>query len=161
MEAYMKNIIKLLISIIICQAAGLIGSFFTRPNIPTWYAALKKPSIASPNWVFAPVWTILFLLMGIALYLIWRQGLNNPSVRSAFIIFILQLIINILWSVIFFYFMFPLGGFVIIIALWLLILLTIIHFYSISRAAGILLMPYLLWVSFASVLNFMLWRLNI
>lgn len=157
----MKNIIKLLISIIICQAAGIIGSFFTRPNIPTWYATLKKPGIAPPNWVFAPVWTILFLLMAIALYLIWRQGLNNPSVRTAFMVFILQLIINILWSVIFFYFMFPLGGFVVIIALWLLILVTVIHFYNISRVAGILLLPYLLWVSFASVLNFMLWRLNI
>ena len=157
----MKNIIKLLVSIVICQAAGIIGSIFTTPNITTWYATLKKPAFAPPNWLFAPVWTMLFLLMGIALYLVWRRGLNNEPVRTAFIIFILQLIINILWSVMFFYFMFPLGGFVMIIALWLLILLTIIHFINISRAAGILLLPYLLWVSFASILNFMLWRLNL
>jgi len=157
----MKNIIKLLISIVICQVAGFIGSIFTTPNIPTWYAMIKKPAFAPPNWIFAPVWTTLFLLMGIALYLVWRHGLNNLPVRTAFIIFILQLLINILWSVMFFYFMFPLGGFVVIIALWLLILLTIIHFINISRAAGILLLPYLLWVSFASILNFMLWRLNI
>jgi len=157
----MKNIIKLLISIVICQVAGFIGSIFTTPNIPTWYAMIKKPAFAPPNWIFAPVWTTLFLLMGIALYLVWRKGLNNLPVRTAFTIFILQLIVNILWSMMFFYFMFPLGGFVVIIALWLLILLTIIHFINISRVAGILLIPYLLWVSFASVLNFMLWRLNL
>jgi tryptophan-rich sensory protein len=157
----MKDILKLLVSVVICQAAGFIGSIFTTPNIPTWYAMLKKPAFAPPNWLFAPVWTTLFLLMGIALFLIWRKGLNNQPVRTAFTIFILQLIVNILWSMMFFYFMFPLGGFVVIIALWLLILLTIIHFINISRVAGILLIPYLLWVSFASVLNFMLWRLNI
>ncbi len=156
----MKDIIKLLISIIVCQAAGFIGSIFTTPNIPTWYATLRKPSFTPPNWLFAPVWTILFLLMGISVYLVWRYGLSNSQVRIALLIFIVQLVVNILWSLVFFGLKAPLAGFFVIIALWLLILLTIIHFSNISITAGILLIPYILWVSFASVLNFMLWRLN-
>ncbi|MEO0092508.1 MAG: TspO/MBR family protein [candidate division WOR-3 bacterium] len=156
----MKDIIKLLISIIVCQAAGFIGSIFTTPNIPTWYATLRKPSFTPPNWLFAPVWTILFLLMGISAYLVWRYGLSNSQVRIALLIFIVQLVVNILWSLVFFGLKAPLAGFFVIIALWLLILLTIIHFSNISITAGILLIPYILWVSFASVLNFMLWRLN-
>ncbi|MCX7784825.1 MAG: tryptophan-rich sensory protein [candidate division WOR-3 bacterium] len=156
----MKDIIKLLISIIVCQGAGFVGSIFTTPNIPVWYATLKKPSITPPNWLFAPVWTILFLLMGISAYLVWRYDLANPRVRIALIIFIIQLIVNISWSLVFFGLKSPSAGFFVIIALWLLILLTIIHFTNISIAAGILLIPYILWVSFASVLNFMLWQLN-
>jgi tryptophan-rich sensory protein len=156
----MKDIIKLLISIIICEAAGIIGSLFTTPNIPTWYATFKKPGFAPPNWLFAPVWTILFLLMGIALYLVWRQGWNNPPVKSAMIIFIVQLVVNILWSAVFFGLKSPLAGFFVIVALWFLIILTIILFTNVSKVAGILLVPYLLWVSFASVLNFMLYKLN-
>ncbi len=156
----MKDIAKLLISIIICQAAGFIGSLFTTPNIPTWYATLKKPGFAPPNWLFAPAWTILFLLIGIALYLVWRQGWNNPPVKSAMIIFIVHLVVNILWSVVFFGLKSPLAGFFVIVTLWFLILLTIIYFTNVSKTAGILLIPYIVWVSFASVLNFMLYKLN-
>ena len=157
----MKDITKLLVSIIVCLAAGFIGSIFTNANIPTWYAALKKPSFAPPNWVFAPVWTILFVLMGIAAYLVWRQGFHTPTVKTALIIFIVQLIFNMLWSLVFFTLKSPLFGFVVIIILWLLILFTIVYFSNISKIAGILLVPYIVWVSFASILNFMLWRLNI
>jgi len=157
----MKDIVKLLVSVVVCLAAGFIGSIFTNANIPTWYAALKKPSFAPPNWVFAPVWTVLFVLMGIAAYLVWRQGLSNPAVKTALIIFIVQLIFNMLWSLVFFTLKSPLFGFVVIIILWLLILFTIIYFFNISKVAGILLIPYIVWVSFASILNFMLWRLNI
>jgi len=156
----MKDIVKLLISIIICQAVGFIGSLFTTPNIPTWYATLKKPGIAPPNWLFAPVWTTLFVLMGISAYLVWRHGWNNQVVRTALIVFIIQLILNILWSLVFFTLKSPLFGFIVIIILWLLILITLIYFYNISIPAGILLIPYILWVSFASVLNFMLYKLN-
>jgi benzodiazapine receptor len=156
----MKDIVRLLISIIICQAAGFIGSIFTTPNIPTWYKTLQKPNIAPPNWVFAPVWTLLFLLMGIALYLVWRQGWNTPAVRIAMIIFFIHLIVNILWSAVFFGLHAPLAGFFVIIALWFLIILTIIYFSSVSKTAGLILLPYILWVSFASVLNFMLYKLN-
>ncbi len=157
----MKDIVKLLVSVIACLVAGFIGSIFTNANISTWFAALKKPSFAPPNWVFAPVWTALFVLMGIAAYLVWRQGLSNPAVKTALIIFIVQLIFNMLWSLTFFTLKSPLFGFVVIIILWLLILFTIIYFSNISKIAGILLIPYIVWVSFASILNFMLWRLNI
>jgi tryptophan-rich sensory protein len=156
----MKDIVKLLLSIVICQAAGIIGSFFTTPNIPTWYKALNKPPFAPPNWVFAPVWTILFLLMGIALYLVWKQGWSAPGVRMAMIIFFIHLVVNILWSAVFFGLRAPLAGFFVIVALWFLIILTIIYFSNISKTAGILLIPYIVWVSFASVLNFMLYKLN-
>ena len=157
----MKDITKLLISVVISLSAGFIGSIFTNPNIETWYATIKKPSIAPPDWVFAPVWTILFLLMGIAAYLVWRQGWSNPQVRTAVVIFLIHLIVNILWSAVFFGLRAPMAAFFVIIALWLLILVIIILFANITVTAGILLIPYLLWVSFASVLNFMLWRLNI
>ena len=157
----MKDIVKLLVSVIVCLAAGFIGSIFTNASIPTWYAALKKPSFAPPNWVFAPVWTALFVLMGIAAYLVWRHGLNTPIVKTALIIFIVQLIFNMLWSLVFFALKSPLFGFVVIIILWFLILATIIYFSNVSKLAGILLVPYIAWVSFATILNFMLWRLNI
>ncbi len=156
----MKDIVKLLTSIVICQAAGIIGSLFTMPNIPTWYRSLTKPAFAPPNWIFAPVWTMLFLLMGIALYLVWKQGWNTPAVRGAMILFFVHLVVNILWSAVFFGLRAPLAGFFVIIALWFLILLTMINFSNVSKPAGILLIPYISWVSFASILNFMIYRLN-
>lgn len=156
----MKDIVRLLMSIVICQTAGIVGSFFTTPNIPTWYKTLQKPAFAPPNWLFAPVWTILFLLMGIALYLVWKQGWSLPSVRTAMTIFFIHLLVNILWSGVFFGLRSPLAGFFVIIALWFLIILTIIYFSNVSKTAGILLIPYILWVSFASVLNFMIYKLN-
>jgi translocator protein len=154
------EILKLAISIIICLAAGFIGSIFTNRSIPTWYAALKKPSFNPPDWLFGPAWTILFILMGIALFLVWRKGLNLQPVKIALIIFIVQLILNILWSFLFFAQRAPLAGFIEIILLWIMILITILVFYPISKPAGLLLLPYILWVSFASILNFSLWRLN-
>lgn len=157
----MKDIIKLSASIIICLGAGFVGSIFTNPKIDTWYATIKKPAITPPDWVFAPVWTTLFILMGIAFYLVWRAGWSNPKVRTAMVIFLVQLIFNMLWSAVFFGLKAPLAAFFIIIALWLLILLTIILFAKVNKIAGVLLMPYILWVSFASVLNYKLWRLNI
>lgn len=154
------EILKLAISIIICLAAGFIGSIFTNRQIPTWYAALEKPSFSPPNWLFGPVWTALFILMGISLFLVWRNGLSQPSVKIALIIFIVQLLLNILWSFLFFTLRSPLTSFIEIILLWILILITILVFYPISKTAGILLLPYILWVSFASILNFSIWRLN-
>ncbi len=154
------NIIKLLSSIVICQAAGVIGSLFTTPSIPTWYASIEKPSFTPPNGVFGPVWITLFLLMGIALFLVWREGLGDRRVRSAFIIFMVQLILNVLWSVAFFGMRSPLAGLVVIIVLWAAILLTVINFFGISRVAGALLVPYIAWVSYAAVLNGALYILN-
>ncbi len=144
-----------------CQMAGVIGSIFTTPAIPTWYANINKPSFRPPNWVFAPVWTILFLLMGIALFLVLRKGLKNKNVKIAFFFFIFHLVLNTLWSILFFGLESPFAAFIEIIFLWASILVSIILFLQISRIAGYLLIPYLLWVSFASVLNFTIWRLNI
>ena len=154
------DILKLVLSIIICLGAGFIGSIFTTPAIPTWYATLKRPPFAPPNWLFAPVWTTLFVLMGISAFLVWRRGLNDPQVKIALGIFIVQLILNALWSVMFFGLRSPLAGLIDIAILWIAILLTILNFFKISTAAGLLLIPYILWVSFAAVLNFSIWRLN-
>lgn len=156
----MKNITKLIVSIIICQLAGFIGSVFTTPSISTWYSTLTKPSFNPPNWIFAPVWTTLFLLMGISLFLVWREGKRKPGVRIAIIIFSIQLILNILWSFLFFGLKLPIAGFFEIILLWVAILITILEFYRISILSGILMIPYILWVSFATFLNFTLWKLN-
>ena len=154
------NIIKLLISIIVCECAGLIGSIFTTSAIPTWYASLQKPAFTPPNWLFTPAWTTLFLLMGIAAFIIWRKGLDDRQVRTALIIFAIQLVLNILWSIAFFGMEAPLYGLIVIILLWFAILITILSFWKISSAAAWLLVPYILWVSFATALNTSIWLLN-
>ena len=156
----MSNTLKLILSIIICQAAGLIGTIFTMDSIPTWYAALNKPSFNPPNWLFGPVWTVLYLMMGISLFIVWKEDLKNKIVKSAFIIFMIQLFLNTIWSVVFFGMQSISGGLIIIVLLWLMILFTIIKFMKISRVAGILLIPYLLWVSFATFLNYSIFQLN-
>jgi len=155
-----RDIIKLVISIVACQCAGIIGSIFTTPAIPIWYATLQKPPFAPPNWLFAPAWITLYLLMAIAAFLIWRKGLEQKEVKSALVIFLVQLVLNALWSVVFFGLQSPLYGVVVIVALWVVILLTILRFFKLSTAAGALLLPYILWVSFAAVLNVSIWVLN-
>lgn len=155
-----NNYIKLIICLVVVQLAGVIGSLFTIPAIPTWFATLSKPSFSPPNWIFAPVWTILFLMMGVAAFLVWRSGWQKKNVKIALIIFCIQLVLNTFWSIIFFGWQNPQAAFVEIIFLWLAILTTLIIFAKVSRAAAWLLVPYLLWVSFASVLNFSLWQLN-
>jgi tryptophan-rich sensory protein len=156
----LKLILKLVACIALCEGAGLIGAIFTTPAISTWYATLKKPSFQPPNWLFAPAWTLLFLLMGIALYLIWNKGLPFAQVRTAVIFFAIQLALNILWSVLFFGAKLPLAGLIEIALLWVAILLTILRFWPLSRPAGILLLPYILWVSFATALNAAIVLLN-
>ncbi len=150
---------KLLVSLIVCQLAGVLGSIFTTPAIPTWYKTLNKPSFTPPNWIFSPVWISLFVLMGISLFLVWRRQ-GQPYVRAALIFFFAQLILNTLWSVAFFGLKSPLLGLIDIVLLWFAILITILAFFKVSRWAGGLLLPYLLWVSFAALLNFSLWTLN-
>ena len=156
----LKDIFKLLISIIACQCAGVIGSIFTMSTIPTWYATLQKPLFTPPNWLFAPAWGTLYLLMGISAFIVWRRGLNNLLVKRALIVFLIQLVLNALWSVVFFGLESPLYGIVVIIALWLAILFTMLKFFKVSSVAAVLLLPYLLWVSFATVLNISIWVLN-
>ncbi|HET6477981.1 MAG TPA: TspO/MBR family protein, partial [Dehalococcoidales bacterium] len=111
------NILKFIISIVVCQCAGIIGSVFTTPAIPTWYATLQKPVFTPPNWLFAPAWITLYLLMGVAAFLIWRIGLDDRRVRVALSIFLIQLVLNALWSVVFFGLQSPLYGFIVIVLL--------------------------------------------
>jgi len=152
--------IRLIVAAAICQMAAILGSVFTTPAIPTWYAGLRKPDLAPPNWVFAPVWTMLYLLMGISLFLIWNVGLERREVRRSVVIFGVQLALNILWSYLFFGLQSTLLGLIRIVALWMMIVLTVTSFLKVSKKAALLLVPYLLWVSFASYLNYSLWILN-
>jgi tryptophan-rich sensory protein len=148
---------RLISSIIICQLAGIIGSIFTVSSVSSWYATLNKPFFNPPSWVFGPVWTLLYLLMGISLYLIWN---NKKRTKKALLIFGIQLILNSLWSILFFGLQSPLLAFIEIIFLWSAILLSIIYFYRISKVAAYLLVPYILWVSFAAILNLSIFILN-
>lgn len=156
----MNNYLLLAICIIACLVIGFLGSFFTVTGPDSWYESINKPSFNPPNWIFGPVWTFLYILMGISLYLVLRQGLSNPVVRTALLIFGAQLFLNLLWSALFFGLQSPLFAFIEIIILWAFILLAIINFYPLSRPAAYLLVPYILWVSFAAVLNFSIMRLN-
>lgn len=155
-----RDIWKLVVSIVACLAAGAIGSIFTRQAIPNWYATLDKPAFNPPNWVFTPVWTLLYILMGVAAFLVWRKGWGSRQVKIALVAFLVQLILNALWSVAFFGLESPLYGLIVIAVLWLSILFTTLSFYRISRVAGGLMLPYLLWVTFAAVLNESIWLLN-
>jgi tryptophan-rich sensory protein len=128
--------------------------------VPTWYAKIQKPEFNPPNWVFAPVWFTLYLMMGISSYLIWIKGIEKKSVKISLIIFLFQLILNALWTFLFFGLHSPFFAFIDIIALWIVILLVIVNFYKLSKTAGILLIPYILWVSFAGVLNYYIFVLN-
>lgn len=155
-----SDVVKLVAAILICQAAGGIGAIATASSVSGWYSTLNKPSFNPPNWVFGPVWTTLYTMMGIAVWMVWNKGISNPTVRMAVILFAIQLVLNSLWTFIFFYFHLTGWAFVEIIILLAAILLTTIWFFRISTASGILMLPYIAWVSFASVLNFSLWWLN-
>lgn len=155
-----NNIFKLIIAIAVSELAGVVGSFFTVSAIPTWYAALEKPALNPPGWVFGPVWGILYLLMGVAAFLVWRKGWERKEIKTALCVFVAQLFLNTIWSIIFFGLRNPDWALVNIIALWLAIIWTIIVFYKISKPAAYLLVPYILWVSFASYLNYAIWVLN-
>jgi len=154
-----NNFFKLVIAIVVSELAGVIGSVFTVSAIPTWYAGLVKPALNPPSWVFGPVWTALYALMGIAAFLIWKNH-TATSKNMAYRFFFIQLILNVVWSIIFFYHHNIGGAFIEIIVLWLAILATIIAFAKISKPAAWLLVPYILWVSFAGYLNFSIWQLN-
>ncbi|HAX48290.1 MAG TPA: tryptophan-rich sensory protein [Ignavibacteria bacterium] len=156
----MKKIIKLVVSIVVCQLAGVIGSIFTVSNINTWYIDLSKPLLNPPNWVFGPVWITLYFLMGIALFLVWNKGLDSRFSKNAFILFIVQLVFNAMWSIVFFGLHQLLISVFVIIILWLLIFVNIVQFGKISKPAAYLLLPYILWVSFASYLNIAIYILN-
>ncbi len=155
-----REIVNLIVCIVVCQAAGIIGSLFTVSSIPTWYASLNKPFFTPPNFVFGPVWITLYTLMGISLFLIIRDGWNQPEKRRGLYFFGAQLFLNALWSILFFGLQSPLLGVVGIIPMWIIILLTILEFRKISRVAAWLLVPYICWVTIATALNISVWLLN-
>lgn len=150
-----RNLAKLILSIAICEGAGLIGSVFTISAIPNWYITLNKPTFSPPNFLFGPVWTTLYLLMGISLYLIWEK--KNKNVLN---IFWIHLFFNATWSIMFFGLRNPLFGLINILILWILIVIVIYKFWKINKTAGLLLLPYLVWVSFATYLNYSIWIIN-
>lgn len=157
----MNKKLKLFISLIIPQLAAVVGSVFTARSVSTWYTTIVRPEWNPPSWIFGPVWTTLFILMGIALYLVWtREGVSEALKKRAYNIFGAQLVLNILWSVAFFGLQNPGLALFVIALLWLMILLNILIFRKISRTAERLLWPYLAWVSFATYLNYAIWILN-
>jgi tryptophan-rich sensory protein len=151
---------KLLTSLLLCQLAGAIGAVFTASSVENWFPLLEKPFFSPPPWVFSPVWILLYTLMGISLYIVWEKGLQQREVKIGLLIFGIQLGLNIIWSYLFFGLRSPYYAFIEIILLWFAILLTIIQFRNISKTASYLLLPYILWVSFAMLLNHSLWILN-
>lgn len=154
-----KKVITLFISIIIAQLAGAVGSVFTAPSIQGWYAFLEKPFFSPPNWLFAPAWITLYTLMGIAAFFIWQKK-GELGVKSALKLYGVHLVFNALWSIIFFGLKNPGLAFIEILILWVLIVVVACKFYKIQKLAGLLFIPYILWVTFATVLNFSIWQLN-
>lgn len=155
-----KQAVRLLVSILVCLSAGAVGSIFTRTSIAEWYEFLNKPVFTPPNWVFSPIWIILYVLMGVSASFVWEKGIALSEVKRTLGVFILQLALNALWSAVFFGTRSIAGGLVVIILLWLAIIWTIIRFSSISKTAAVLLIPYITWVSFALMLNVSLAILN-
>ena len=167
--SYWKDSLRLGISIAIPLMAGVIGSIFTSESVSTWYQTIEKPSFSPPNWLFGPVWTTLYVLMGISLFLVWRATTSTTITFTkdrhtrriaAFITFGSQLILNVLWSFLFFGLRSPQLAFVEIIILLISIIATIVIFSKISKLAAILMVPYAGWVTFASFLNLQIWLLN-
>jgi len=154
------DLARLVISIVLCQSAGVIGSIFTARSVSTWYPTLRRPFFNPPSWVFGPVWITLYLLMGISLFLVWRKGVGTAQVRVAIVAFAVQLILNAAWSGAFFGLRSPLAGLIVILLLWVAISVTIVLFRQISALASLILIPYIAWVSFAAILNASIYALN-
>ncbi len=150
---------KLFVSLLTTLAVGGIAGFATATAIDTWYVHLNKPSFNPPNWLFAPVWTVLYIMMGIALYLIWKLP-SSQKRNTAMVVFFIQLLLNFLWSLIFFNMHETGYALVDIVLLLSMILTTIFYFRPLSKTAALMLVPYSLWVSFATVLNYSIWYLN-
>ena len=154
------NYKRLFISLFFPQLAGWLGAIFTTSAIPVWYAALEKPSFSPPNWLFGPVWFLLYVLMGLSVYLIWQKADRNNKAKSAMSLFWIHLVFNFSWSYVFFGLKSPGMALINILILWGMILMLTHNFWSIDRRSSYLLIPYLAWVSFATVLNAAVWWLN-
>lgn len=144
----------------VCLAIGFLSSIATQSSVNDWYLTLNKPTFTPPSWLFAPVWTALYILMGIAAGMVWAKGYHHIWVKTALYHFVFQLLLNALWSIVFFGLKSPLLGLVVILALLTMIILTIKWFKVISKSAAFMMIPYLLWVAFASALNYKIWELN-
>ncbi len=155
-----KNLVALVVFVIISFSAGMIGNIFTSDVSFEIYKNLVKPNFAPPSWIFEPIWTTLYLLIGVAAFLIWREGANK-NVVLAMTMFFVQLFLNAIWTPVFFGFGERLIAFYVIIVLWVIVLITTIFFFGIKKVAGYLFLVYLLWISFALVLNYSIWRLNV
>lgn len=149
----------LLLWVVLCLAAGGLGGLVTTPAIPTWYAQLEKPTWTPPDWLFGPAWTTLYLLMAVAAWLVWRRG-GFAAQRRPLTVFLVQLALNAAWSFLFFGLRNPGLALAEIVVLWVMIVATLLAFRRVSTVAALLLVPYLLWVTFAAALNFEVWRLN-
>lgn len=158
-RSILSQVVALVGAIVLCVGIGVVGALFTTPQIPTWYAGIAKPSWTPPNWLFGPVWTTLYVLMAISAWLVWRRE-RLSTAWPALAAFGIQLLLNAIWSPIFFGLESPQLGLIVIVLLWLMIGVTIYLFRPRSLAAALLLIPYLAWVSYASCLNFAIWRLN-
>lgn len=156
----MNNTLKLIIAVAIPLVVGGTSGFFTVTGVESWYQAINKPSWNPPNWVFGPVWTSLYILMGVALFLVWKADTSAELKKIAVGLFAIQLLLNFCWSFIFFYLQQPGWAVVELAALWLFILLTIFAFAQVNKTAAWLLVPYISWVSFAGILNYTIWKLN-
>ena len=157
----MNKITRILVVVVSCLAVGYFSGMVTRSAIITWYPTLIKPSFNPPNWIFAPVWSMLYVMMGVAAGLVWGKiETEKEVVKSALVLFAVQLALNALWSYLFFGLKNPMLAGIEIILLWLMIYETYTKFVKINAIAGYLLIPYLMWVSFAMVLNGSIWWLN-
>ncbi len=154
----MRSFSRLVASVVLCEGVGLAGGVFTASSVSSWYPLLSKPSFNPPGWIFGPVWTALYFLMGVSLFLVWQSKKKEKVL--AFTVFGIQLCLNFLWSLLFFGLMCPGCALIDIALLFISIVLTMVLFFRISRTASLLLIPYVLWVSFASVLNYYLFVLN-
>lgn len=141
-------------------AIGGIGGFFTFESVKTWYITLNKPSFNPPNWIFGPVWTTLYILMGISSFLVWQKRKQTTLYNKAIFIYLAQLVLNLMWSFLFFYLQEIAWALVEIVILWAVILVNAVVFYKINKLAGLLYLPYILWVSFASYLTYSIFVLN-
>ena len=156
----MKKLPKIIIAVAVCLGIGFFSGFATQSSIDSWYETLNKPAFNPPNWIFAPVWTLLYILMGIAAGIVWSKGFHHKWVKTALYHFIFQLLFNGLWSIVFFGFRSPGFALIVILVLLVLIVLTYKWFKIVNNTAAYLLLPYLLWVGFATILNFSIWQLN-
>jgi len=155
-----RKILKILITVGACLLVGFLSSFATQTSVNDWYLGLNKPSFNPPNWVFAPVWSLLYIMMGVAAGIVWGKGFHHIWVKTALYHFGFQLLLNASWSIVFFGMKKPFWGLLVILTLLILIALTIRWFKVVSKKAAWLMVPYLLWVGFATALNYKIWELN-